>query len=1500
MIRLLTKTYWALLVPAALCALLFYPLKQAVYGGLLETRDSFVETLEEKTGMKILYGGASPSVLGGVDISDIKIFAGSAGGTGAGGTDGEEAFLSVRRLRLKYSLWDLLRGNFGRAVKAVVLEEPALNINSEDFEGGWTGKGAGSLKDGQEDSGGVGGLIQKSRLLSGVLPEGFVIKVKGGVLNLGVKRNRISASGFTLNASVKGGVLVLKAGLRAEAYLRFGDADTDAPGKPFYALVPVRAEGRLDFKAGAGAFNIELPELSTEYFSLYKTRFLTVWSDKYLELRKTGDRRPYDISLFLNLEKNDAGLPDDRLLSVRFAADNFSPGDIIKFNGRYSAYNVWLGTKFGGRGSFEYFRDKRMVYKAAFSGAPDNRTQTGGGMFELDVSGNEKAAVFKKARLALARGTVSYAGSLALDTFLPNGNLVFDSFCFTASGNPEDTPALSADFNIFAAGSKISIFADTVSFGGTKFSGFGIDAQRNGRETLISFLALRFNNVESYEDVSISRISANAKLNSETRELDVNGEIDSLALIDILNVVRSAYELPLNNDLVESIAESTAITTGISLHTDFKTLRYRIPHFVIAYNGFTDIIAVATLNGTNDTFVLEDCHIAAAGGIDLKMNADYTNMRDIKFDVHSLINTVPYTFEGTLKNNRNLDVTGSYNFFVSALLEKNGAIKGTLKMDSFTLPFVTRTALLSADADFVFLSKKNWNVTLDNLALISTMFGTGKTVARISGSLNQDRAWFPGILLDDGEDPLRGSAKIVFTDDGRESFEPDLTFNIQNANGREELAVNGSRHNEAYDIHISANDFRIYRFFLTSQAMSVSGQLDLTFNKSSGLNANFNIDAFRGRFAGNDLTASTHGVLTKNKIEVSGTGIQWMDFYLDFPYISIDREQDMLQTTASLRGVNEARNVYADLKIESVFAETSSWSDFSRALRNFSGTVYFNNAYFFNAGGINNFNFNFSRQGRIISISGGPEDMLYSRFSIDDSGNNSYFYASLSNPAPVQGTITGDIKGDSIDVRAHNLSLDLKSLGRLIPPAYFIQCKEGFAYADITITGSMEDPSVTGIVQGYNVVVGIPDYIGADIGPAPVTIRFADNKMAFDPFLAPAGGGLGYITGAFELEKGIPKDFEINVDARKNRPLPYSVDISGIIARGLAWGNISFTLEGDNLTVTGELTGSDSSVTLNWNTLGAVITGDITVQTDLVLNIDRKVEFMLPSSQYPIVRASANMGDSLKIESDSSTGTFSLTGNIKIKSGEILWFQRNFYIREGEIIFNQNEINLTPRLTAVAESRDQNEDGPVTLLIRINNQPITNDFQPVLEADPPLTQVEIFSLLGSPFGSSGISGQESDDNSSFVRGVILSTADALTQFQLIRRVQNRIRDFFHVDMFSARTQALQNFIIQNYLYPEEESPRLGTYFDNSSVLAGKYLAPNLYVQSMVSTVYDKNQIELGGVSFETYFSVELNSPLFNTRWEINPQITPGTNPLITKSLFVRDTSITISKTWHLP
>ena len=195
-------------------------------------------------------------------------------------------------------------------------------------------------------------------------------------------------------------------------------------------------------------------------------------------------------------------------------------------------------------------------------------------------------------------------------------------------------------------------------------------------------------------------------------------------------------------------------------------------------------------------------------------------------------------------------------------------------------------------------------------------------------------------------------------------------------------------------------------------------------------------------------------------------------------------------------------------------------------------------------------------------------------------------------------------------------------------------------------------------------------------------------------------------------------------------------------------------------------------------------------------------------------------------------------------------------------------------------------DGPVTISMLVENAPLLS-FTARFESAPSLSQVEIFALLGQNLTGSQID----EDTGTIQRAFLSSTSDLLAQFVLVRQLERQIRNFMRLDMFSVRTQVLQNafFNVTGLVQNPVDRMGAGNYFDNTTVFMGKYFGPDLFVQSMLSMRYDANQASLGGLRFEPDIGIELQSPLFNIRWDFVPA-----HP---ENWWVNDNSITLNWRW---
>jgi hypothetical protein len=321
------------------------------------------------------------------------------------------------------------------------------------------------------------------------------------------------------------------------------------------------------------------------------------------------------------------------------------------------------------------------------------------------------------------------------------------------------------------------------------------------------------------------------------------------------------------------------------------------------------------------------------------------------------------------------------------------------------------------------------------------------------------------------------------------------------------------------------------------------------------------------------------------------------------------------------------------------------------------------------------------------------------------------------------------------------------------------------------------------------------------------------------------------------------------------------------------------------------MTGQNTQMTMNIQELkdgrDSASSTKVSIVTDLTIRAGRKVEFAWPEVM-PILRAYADAGSEIAVTSDQATDRYSLAGDIRLRSGEIYYFQRSFYLKEGILTFNENELRFDPRISARAEIRDRNNEGPVTIAMIIDNAPLLS-FTARFESSPPLSQLEIFSLLGQ-----NLTGTPSEEEGGVIpNAFVLATSDLLAQLEVVRGLERNVRDFLRLDMFSIRTQVLQNamLMVTGLQDPVNRIDRVGNYFDNTTIFFGKYVRSDMFVQSMLSLRYDETQERFGGLRFEPDIGIELQSPLFAIRWNFAPTFDDN------DTVFMDDVSFTLTWRW---
>ena len=298
---------------------------------------------------------------------------------------------------------------------------------------------------------------------------------------------------------------------------------------------------------------------------------------------------------------------------------------------------------------------------------------------------------------------------------------------------------------------------------------------------------------------------------------------------------------------------------------------------------------------------------------------------------------------------------------------------------------------------------------------------------------------------------------------------------------------------------------------------------------------------------------------------------------------------------------------------------------------------------------------------------------------------------------------------------------------------------------------------------------------------------------------------------------------------------------------------------------------------------------------NLNLNLGKKSEFRYPSTELPFLRALAyTENEPFNLNLDTSTGKFEMSGSAKIRTGEIFYIKRNFYIKEGELkVLNLPFQQIEPIISVRAEIKDKMADGqPLTINLTAKDQYLDLErFRPVITTSPPMamSDSDTMNLMGQvALGDL--------KNGNILKETLRNTSDILTNIGIMKKIEQEVRDFLHVDVFSLRSLLIQNVILENLFRSSKDKPlTIGNYFDNTSVYIGKYFGSAIYADAMLHlSYYDPLSAKTDVVRksvyenllFQPEIGFEMNTPFFQLRWHIAPSNLD--------SLFVSDTGLTLS------
>jgi hypothetical protein len=1459
------------LVLAALSLFVLRPLRRTLEDRMVSLRDYVITRSEEFFDFEIEYASLGPSLFGFLDIREVRIREDIDDPLSS-----RYPLLSISRLRVSYSLISILKGDIPSSIRGIYLDKPQISLNARNMEK--YRNLASKLQGGGKNAGKAGVGADENNDWAAFLPRTVMVRVRRGECAIRLGENNASLRGLNFDARISNGTINLRgkwiAGLSLN-YLFDGG---------FAVALAGRLSGEYDLGVHRGNITLNIPSATGEYFRIRAVNFNILLDEDGLDVKKIPDHSPYDLSLNYVFASG--------RVSGEFRADDFSPQEIMVLSGSGRDYNQYLSLNTTGSASFEMDGEGGFNYRVDLSGSLGQNFPLGPLDYAVNGAGNEKRVQFDKLFLGFSRGSLAYSGGLEYDPLEPNGTLTVSDFSVSGDGS------LNGELTISGSGERINIFSDGFSLGGVFLSALNMEFTRAENELGFGISALRFRNIESWENISMNEISLTGALNYNPRELQANLEFDSLSLSDILEMTRPFGKIPEFPAPVSSAIDDTSITTEIFITTDFSQFSYNVPRLAIVYQGKRELVALISLSGTDRHFEISEGNIAwSGGGLNISGSTDFSNTNDISFSLRASWEEQTYYLEGLLDQS-SLNISGSYGLSVYAAQNPFGGYSAYLEFDSLPIAINGQFTRFSTFISAQYYSPDSWYVDLNRFEVtdLATPVSLSSTL-RISGIADQDGAQFRDLYFDDGRGELWGEANFSWIR-GPETNVPRYytgDIRMETRQGEEYYDVSGIYADRRLNLTLKGEQMQLDRMARNALGATISGEGHLEWVSMENWSATAAVDALTARTGDTELVLSASASITPDEANILNLRANYGTLDAEFPALTIDRVNTTARTDARIWGTAIGRSMEMSFSAGAEFMPVDSWFEIGRALDSFKGLIRVEYARFDTLENPEPFELAFSHSPDGFALNGGPRNMI--RAALGDDGA---FFTTLSSPSPIRGTVTGVLSSRTIDAQAPDLYIDMLSLWRVIPSNEIINCTGGFVNASIRISGPLGDPEFFGFARGNSIRLSIPLFLNAEIGPVPILVTLDGKEMRFGPVNAPCGRGYGEVTGSFLFDRWIPDTLKIAIQAAADTPIPFSFDILGVLAAGNASGTLDIDLANQILTVTGKLTGDDTEITLDTQKIAAAADNRtdsgsrIPVITDFTIKTGRKVEFLWPNSNTPILRANAAAGSVLRIERDSSSGRFSMNGDVSMRSGEIFYVQRSFYIRSGTLFFNENEIQFDPRLTVRAEIRDRTDDGPVTVSMIVENEPLMS-FEARFESSPPLSQIDILSLLGQ--GLTGESQQAEGEAMNMI-------TDILSQFLGLRRVERIVRDFLGLDMFSFRTQIIPNAVTR-LRDPTDTNNTVGNYFgnylDNTTVFVGKYLGSDMFFQGMLTLRYNditepgrrlygmnNNSLAVGDFIFEPDLSIELHSPLFNIRWNITP--------LHLENLFINDTSFSL--TWR--
>ncbi len=1414
--------------------------------------------VKDFTGLDFSYKSLSPSILSSFYLKNIQFT-----------NDDSDIVLSIKKTRVKYSLKQLFKGNITDFVRSVSINGTNVDIQK---------------------------VLDVVQTIKEKLPEkedknDFEIKEIFKFIPPSININNTSVvydeKRVNLKAELKYISLVNSK--------RKGNAEVTIKGKTDVLIKQnkmkfsgkINANGTIEKDIENSSLICKVADVTNGQFKINKLTFLSTFKENNIEVHTVQAVNPFYVKANYNLDTN--------YFNANVKTENLKPLTIISPVSKKGGINI--------------LRNFHMTLNADYwYDVPTHKMQytSKGNVFVPDE------IIYQTANVDYAlKGDDKYIEVSKFDVNGPscvaNAELDFIFRSFKLNGfisipqfTLKNETVLSSDFYFDPLEKGFMAFSPQVAIGQKTLT--ALQATVNPRLDSYDF-EVEVSDYSKSDLLEPGEIKIDGSFISRSKYLQSSISMNSLSVSSVLEIAKEFVSEERKNTIetVSNFAEPYIFTGDAYVSTDLKSLSYNIPYVVVANSKKDNQYLFLGLDGNEQSVQLNHFDLIL-GKTALNATASLEIMPDTKdmfFLVDVMSASVPYHFSGSIMKEL-ITLSGDYGTDIQLRLKDN-KINGNVLIGNLPLVFGDIGLITSLDCGFDYSKDKGPDINLNRLEIEkndATALVNPKLV--ITGRGNQYGGQLSSITYTDLYSVLEGSADLMININDKIFDSAELKLAVENTITDEAIKINASvtnpeqkelnsktlKENLFVNGSLDIHHFSLSRF---TQVKNANNEITANLNVSGTLNkpyASVDIEKMAFLFGNNLLMISGNALLDNKTLSVK-------NFQVHYPTFDVKD----IEGVASLENMSGKFN--ASFEIDNVFDEVLFKIPFTvkvfDSVMSEGKLIPESTMVNISADKIEG---KYMKKNPGFDLSAVCTKELISLFSSDNLGlvgtfipSSGEIQASLSSTDMLTANITGNIKRDKVDLRLINLNANLQKIMSYINLDEQFLLTSGYLKGYLNMGGNFDTPEFKGVLSIANPKFYLPSVLKNEISTNKIMIVATNNEILVrnDVYTVKNVPKFNF-GGKVFLNKWSIDNFEANLSTVEKQTLPLKLTSKYININGDVTCNLKLFGEKNLWDISGDVFGDEIEIVSNVKDIASLAGGNPILDEDQIVYYRTNLNVTLGTHAIlnfdPFLRCIFVPNTNITINVDTESKQYKIDGKLDLKSGDVSWLNRNFYIKQGSIKFNPSEI-ANPQISLRAETREKDENGESIQIILIADNQYLLDFNPKFSSIPAKSEKEIRALLG----------QIVLGDSDSISDVVVTTGDYLLQSLVFRGVENKLRDFMNFDIFSLRTNVLQNTVnmsssgLFNY-----DDISLGNFLDNSTVYIGKYLGNALYVDAMVHFSFENGNVndpaKAKGFNIQPEFGLELELPIANIRWNMAPDIDALMN-----NQFVPSTSVSLSWTF---